>query len=75
MSFTDDDLKRLKGCLRKEHGFNRECFGDAPEDYLSALLARLHAAEAIVRWAGGIAPVLLMERWVASKETSNATVK
>ena len=44
-AFTDDDLKRLKGFRHSDDG---DCMGCVPCVDITALLARLEAAESIV---------------------------
>jgi hypothetical protein len=71
MTFTDDDLKRLKEDMGNDtdacnvpHGFK-----------LAALLARLEAAEACARYAGDDEPDYLRNPlWVAWRETREKIV-
>lgn len=44
--FTEDDLKRLEECLKGNGECNVSCKGECAD--ISALLARLEAAEALI---------------------------
>jgi len=65
MSFTDDDLKQLKGNLRDKIEHEYLTFTRLE---IKALLARLEAAEDVASYHGDTnVPVTILDAWLASK--------